>query len=92
MTETLAVITTVWGVVMALSPLLQMRVIMREQDASGTSLGWVVILLVGFALWLVYGLVNGVVPIIVTNVVAISVSLALLVTVRRYAVGRSATS
>ena len=66
---------------MALAPLLQIRVIRRERHARGTSVAWVVILLIGFALWLVYGLVHGIVPIIVTNVVALVVTAALLATV-----------
>jgi uncharacterized protein with PQ loop repeat len=67
---------------MALSPILQIRVIVRERDARGTSLGWVLILLVGFVLWLTYGLVNRDVPIIITNVVALVVTAVLLVVLR----------
>lgn len=66
---------------MALAPMLQIRVIVRERDASGTSVGWVLILLVGFFLWLTYGLVNRDLPIIITNVVALVVTAMLLVTV-----------
>ena len=82
MSRALAVVTTCWGLVMALSPILQIRVIVRERDARGTSLGWVLILLVGFVLWLTYGLVNRDLPIIITNVVALVVTATLLVVVR----------
>jgi MtN3 and saliva related transmembrane protein len=83
--DLLAIVTTSWGVVMALAPVLQIRVIVRERDAGGTSLGWVLILLVGFVLWLSYGLVNRTWPIIITNVVALTTGIALLVTTRLYA-------
>lgn len=82
MSNALAVVTTCWGLVMALSPILQIRVILRERDASGTSLGWVLILLVGFVLWLAYGLVNTQLPIIITNVAALGATATLLVTMR----------
>jgi uncharacterized protein with PQ loop repeat len=86
MSETLAVVTTLWGLVMGLSPLLQIRVILRERDATGTSLGWVLVLLVGFVLWLSYGLTKGDVPIVVTNIVAIVVTSTLLAVILRHTV------
>jgi MtN3 and saliva related transmembrane protein len=70
---------------MGLAPLLQVRVIVRERDASGISLGWVLILLVGFMLWFSYGIVNDDLPIIISNAVAIVVTTTLVVTVRIYA-------
>jgi MtN3 and saliva related transmembrane protein len=86
MSETLAVVTTLWGLVMGLAPILQIRVILRERDASGTSLGWVLVLIVGFVLWLSYGLMEGDVPIIVTNIVAVVVTSTLLAVVLRHTV------
>ena len=76
----LAVITTAWGLLMGLAPLLQIRVIIRNRDSSGTSVAWVVILLVGFLLWLTYGVSRQDLPLIISNVVAASVSGALLIT------------
>lgn len=46
-TQSLAVLTTIWGLLMGLAPLLQVRVIIRNRDAGGTSLGWVIILVRG---------------------------------------------
>jgi MtN3 and saliva related transmembrane protein len=74
---------------MGLAPLLQVRVIVRERDSSGTSLTWVVILLVGFVLWFTYGVVNDDLPIVVSNVVAVVVTTTLLVTALVY--GRRST-
>ena len=81
MSDALPVLTTCWGLVMALAPLLQIRLIVRDKDASGVSPTWVCILLVGFSLWLVYGVVNHAVPLIIANTVSLTVGLALLTTV-----------
>lgn len=85
---------------MALAPLLQIRVIIRNRDAGGTSPTWVCILLIGFLLWLAYGLVNRSLPLIITNTVSAGVGFALLViivvyrrrSVRAAATGTSPTS
>ena len=84
MSSAIAYVTTFWGLLMGLAPLLQVRVILRERSSEGISAGWVMILLVGFLLWLAYGFVNRDVPLIITNVVAVSVTATLLVTMRRY--------
>jgi uncharacterized protein with PQ loop repeat len=84
MSETLAVATTLWGLLMGLAPVLQIRLILRDGDASGTSLGWVVVLLVGFVLWLSYGLTTKDAPIIITNIVAVVVITILLAVVLRH--------
>jgi MtN3 and saliva related transmembrane protein len=69
----LAVCAGTWGVAMALSPLLQIRRIIAERSSRDVSIGYYVVLIIGFALWLVYGIAIGNVPLIVTNVVAFSV-------------------
>lgn len=94
MPETIAVLTTIWGVVMALAPLLQIRVILKNRDSSGISVSWLFIMLIGFGLWLTYGLVYAQTPIIIANIVAFLVALALLIVVaifrRRYSPAKSA--
>ena len=67
---------------MGLAPLLQVRVIIRERDSSGTSMGWILILLVGFVLWFAYGVVNRDLPITVTNLVSVTVTTTLLIATR----------
>jgi MtN3 and saliva related transmembrane protein len=84
MSQALALATTFWGLLMGLAPVLQIRVILRDRDASGTSLGWVVVLLVGFVLWLAYGVMKQDVPIVVTNIVAVVVTAMLLAVVLRH--------
>lgn len=80
MSSTLAVAATSWGVLMALAPLLQVRVILRERDASGTSKTWIVILLIGFVLWFAYGVSTGSMPLIISNTMSGTVALILLAT------------
>ncbi len=92
MYQTLAFVTTGWGLLMGLAPLLQVRVIVRDRNAAGTSLGWVLILLVGFGLWLTYGVVNNDLPIVITNAVAAVVTTALVITVRVYSRQPAGTS
>lgn len=79
----LAVAATVWGVVMALSPLLQVRRILAERSSRDVSIGYYGVLLVGFVLWVAYGLAIGNAPLIVTNAVAFTVaSLTVVVALR----------
>jgi hypothetical protein len=82
--QTVAVATTVWGVAMAASPVLQIRRIRRERTSLGVSAVQIGVLLVGFALWLAYGAYEGSVPLVVTNIVALAVNGAWLVWVLRF--------
>jgi uncharacterized protein with PQ loop repeat len=90
MSNTLAVAATSWGVLMALAPLLQLRVILRERDASGTSKTWIAVLLIGFVLWLSYGISTGSVPLIISNTLSGTVALVLLVTALMFSNRRGA--
>ena len=84
-TETaLAFIASSYGVVMAVSPMLQIRAILRTGDSSSVSAGYQRVLLVGFLLWLAYGIASDNWAIIVPNVVAAFVSLATIVVTKRY--------
>jgi MtN3 and saliva related transmembrane protein len=84
MAPLLAVATTVWGVLMALAPLLQLRLMVRRRDASSVSLGWIGVLFVGFVLWLFYGLTISSPPLVITNAVACLTHVGVLVAVLRY--------
>ena len=52
----LAIAAATSGVLMGLSPVLQIRRMLAERSSRGTSLGYFVILLIGFLLWLAYGI------------------------------------
>jgi MtN3 and saliva related transmembrane protein len=73
-TAALAVAAATWGIAMALSPLLQIRAIVRERSARGVSIGYFCVLIVGFSLWLAYGIAIRNVALISSNVVAVVVS------------------
>jgi MtN3 and saliva related transmembrane protein len=59
-----------WAVVMALSPILQIREILRRRSSEGLSIGYFAVLLIGFGLWISYGVANSDVPLVVPNCVA----------------------
>lgn len=62
-----------WGLLMALSPLLQIRQMWRRQSSEDVSVGFFAVLLPGFALWIAYGLARSDLALIVPNTVAIVV-------------------
>jgi uncharacterized protein with PQ loop repeat len=59
---------------MALSPLLQVRRILAKRSSRDVSIGYYGVLLVGFVLWVAYGLAIRNAPLIVTNAVAFTVA------------------
>ena len=69
----LGVAAASWAVVMAVSPILQIREIVRRRSSAGVSIGYLLVLLVGFALWAAYGLASGNLPLVVPNTVAFAV-------------------
>jgi MtN3 and saliva related transmembrane protein len=62
-----------WAVVMALSPLLQIREILRRRSSQGISIAYFAVLLVGFGLWVSYGIASHDLPLVVPNCVALLV-------------------
>jgi MtN3 and saliva related transmembrane protein len=74
MTAVLAVLAATWGIAMALSPLLQIRAIVRARSARGVSIGYFCVLIVGFSLWLAYGVAIRNLALISSNVVAVVIS------------------
>ena len=59
-----------WAVIMALSPVLQIREIVRRRSSEGISLGYFAVLLPGFALWIAYGTASHDLPLVVSNCIA----------------------
>lgn len=74
MTTYLAVGAATWGVAMALAPVLQMRAILATRSSRSVSVGYQQVLLVGFLLWLAYGIALGNAALIVPNTIAAVVS------------------
>lgn len=79
----LALAAGTWGVLMSLAPLLQIRAMVRAGSSDGVSLGYLRVLLVGFVLWLAYGLSRGDAPLVVCNGLAATVGAASLLVASR---------
>jgi MtN3 and saliva related transmembrane protein len=82
-TTALAVAAATWAVGMAVAPLLQIRAMVRRRSSAGVSLGYFTILLVGFALWVTYGVASGTVALVIPNAVAFVAALATIVVALR---------
>jgi MtN3 and saliva related transmembrane protein len=77
MAETvLAVVAASWGVLMGISPCLQIRRMLRQGSSRDVSVGYFVVLLVGFVLWIGYGIAARNLALIVPNGVALLVAVA----------------
>ena len=84
MIDYLAAAAATWGVAMAVSPLLQIRAIRAHKSSRGVSVAYQQVLLVGFFLWLSYGIALDNWAIIVPNTVAAIVSVATILVSLRY--------
>ena len=70
MESTLAFAAAAWAIAMALGPVLQIRRIVEQRSSRGVSITFFVVLLVGFGLWLAYGIAAANVALVVPNAVA----------------------
>ena len=73
-----------WGVAMALAPLLQIHKIRRARSSASVSVAYQEVLLVGFVLWLSYGVAAANLALIIPNAVAALVCAAGIVVTLRY--------
>ncbi len=69
---------------MALAPILQIRAILLHRTSKSVSVGYLQVLLVGFVLWLAYGIATRNPVIIVPNIVAVIVAAATIVVAYRF--------
>lgn len=86
LTTVLAVAAASWGVVMALAPLLQLRRMLRRRSSEDVSIGYLVLLLPGFCLWVSYGIAAGDIALVIPNTVAAvlaGVTIAVAIQLRR---------
>jgi uncharacterized protein with PQ loop repeat len=67
----LAVAAAAWGVLMGISPLLQIRRMLRQRSSRDVSVGYFAILIVGLLLWVSYGIAARNLALIVPNTVAL---------------------
>ena len=69
----LALVATAWGIAMGLSPTLQIRQMLQTRSSRDVSLGYLLVLDVGFLLWLSYGISIANWALIASNTVALTV-------------------
>ena len=67
----LAVAAAAWGVLMGLSPVLQIRQMLRRRSSRDVSIGYYGVLMVGFVLWMSYGVAAHNLALIVPNAIAL---------------------
>jgi uncharacterized protein with PQ loop repeat len=75
MVDVVAVLAASWGILMALAPLLQVRRMLERRSSADVSVTYLGVLIVGFVLWIAYGIALGNVALIVPNSVALAVGL-----------------
>lgn len=68
--QVLSFVVSGWAVVMAVSPALQIRQMLRTGTSEDVSVGYFAVLVVGFVLWVAYGIVNDDWVLYVPNTVA----------------------
>jgi uncharacterized protein with PQ loop repeat len=83
MSSFFAVAAASWGLLMSLSPVLQIRAMRRAGSSAGVSLGYLWVLFIGFALWFSYGLSIGNTALILTNIVSLIVGAVTVTTAVR---------
>ena len=84
MADALALLAASWGVMMALSPALQLRRILERRSSADISIAYLAVLQVGFTLWIAYGTSLGNLAIVVPNSVAFLVGAATIVIALRF--------
>jgi uncharacterized protein with PQ loop repeat len=90
MTDALAVLAAGWGVLMALSPILQIRRILERRSSADVSISYLLVLQVGFLLWMSYGIALRNLAIITPNTVAFLIGVLTLLVTLRYRRARAA--
>ena len=78
-TTVLASAASSWAVLMGIAPVLQIRRMLREQSAREVSLGYFIILLVGFLLWIAYGAAARIPALVIPDIVALLVGATVII-------------
>ena len=67
----LATAASSWAVLMGVAPALQIRRMLRAQSSREVSVAYFTVLLVGFLLWIAYGVAAGILALVIPNTVAL---------------------
>jgi MtN3 and saliva related transmembrane protein len=70
-TTVLATAASSWAVLMGIAPALQIRRMLRAQSSREVSVAYFTVLLVGFLLWIAYGVAAGILALVIPNTVAL---------------------
>jgi uncharacterized protein with PQ loop repeat len=82
--DTLAVIAATTGIVMATAPVLQIRRMFETRSSDDLSIAYLGVLLVGFLVWISYGVSLGNLALIIPNTVALVVTVTTIVVALRF--------
>ena len=82
--DVLGTAAAAWGILMAVSPGLQIRKMLHHRSSREVSIAYFWVLLVGFTLWVAYGLSIPNWYLVVPNVVAFTVCTTTIVVALRY--------
>jgi uncharacterized protein with PQ loop repeat len=67
----LATAASSWAVLMGIAPALQIRRMLRAQSSRDVSVAYFTVLLIGFLLWIAYGVAAGIPALVIPNIVAL---------------------
>jgi uncharacterized protein with PQ loop repeat len=79
MADALGPVAAAYGVLMAISPLLQIRRMLQTRSSADVSIGYLAVIEVGFGLWVAYGLSLPNLALAIPNAVALVVGLITIV-------------
>ena len=84
MLDLLGLAAAIWGGLMAISPLLQVRRIVVRQSSADVSLTYLLVLQFGFGLWVAYGFAAANPVVAIPNAIAFVVGVMTLLVTWRY--------
>ena len=68
---------------MAIAPVLQIRRMLRARSSHQVSVGYFMVLLIGFLLWIAYGAAAGIPALVIPNIVALLVGATVVIVALR---------
>lgn len=84
MTDAIGAVAASWGVLMAISPILQIRRVFDRRSSADISVSYLAVLQIGFTLWIAYGIALANPAIIIPNSVAFLVGVATILIALRF--------
>jgi len=91
-TDVLGAVAAGWGVLMAISPILQIRRMLDRRSSADISITFLSVLQIGFLLWVAYGIALRNPALIVPNTVAFLIGVATILIAVRFREGGESTT